>query len=254
MARFITSFLVLAFLAPSLAFAQIKLNSSGYTSVGSTSPSSSYRLRVIEPSNVYIHTALYSAASGVGYQGTGIKGYASGNYINYGVYGEATASGGSTNYGIFGKATGGSTNWAGYFQGSVYTTGSYQSSDQRFKKNIRQLPTPEILDKIMQLNPRSYEFLDNEELKSRRLPALNARGGTHVGLLAQEVEQLFPELVVDVVSALELSEEQINNQETPQTITTKAINYQELTVLLLAAIQQQQVQIEQLKAALNARE
>ncbi len=66
-----------------------------------------------------------------GYQG--VYGYTNRN-IGYGVKGEATASSGSgvygyahstgTNYGIYGSAFGGTTNWAGYFNGDVNIIGT----------------------------------------------------------------------------------------------------------------------------------
>lgn len=167
---------------------------------------------------------------------------------NYGVY--ASASGGSSNRGIYATASG-SNNLAGYFNGDIYTTGNYQGSDQRLKKEIESLREAGILAKINQLDPKRYQYLNEEELRSQRLPSLNATEGTHFGLLAQEVEEVFPELVRDVVSVL--GEETGELSEDPEMVTTKAINYQELSVLLLAAIQEMQSRIESLESSVQGR-
>jgi len=111
-----------------------------------------------------------------------------------------------------------------------------------------------MLTKITELQPRKYQFFTNEELKQQRLPQLNAKEGKHFGLLAQELEEIFPELVTDVVHVLEedVEPEQRAGKE-PETVTTKAINYQELTVVLLAAIQEMQSRIETLETAVQGR-
>lgn len=231
MAQFIIPCITFIFVLVATAPAQINVNSSGRVGVG-TSPHSNY--------------TLYAYNLG-GYNNGGIRGKAEGGYANYGVRG--VGSGGYATYGVYGNASGGIQNWAGYFNGSVYATGSYQSSDRRFKKNIQPLKAAGILDKVMQLTPRRYEFLSNEELTSQYLPALNAKGGTHMGLLAQEVEQLFPEMVTEVVHMLEKDGRPAKSK--PDTMTSKAINYQELTVILLSALQEQQKEIEALKKKVN---
>lgn len=129
-----------------------------------------------------------------------------------------------------------------FFSGSVYATGSYSSSDERFKSNIEPLNSSTMLSKIMQLQPRKYQFLTNEVLTEQNLPTLNAKEGEHYGLIAQDLEQIFPELVVDVIHQLQNDE-----KASSETVTTKAINYQELTVVLLAVVQNLQAELEALK-------
>ncbi|MEX0720698.1 MAG: tail fiber domain-containing protein [Balneolaceae bacterium] len=99
-----------------------------------------------------------------------------------------------------------------------------------------------MLSKIMQLQPRKYQFLTNEVLTEQNLPTLNAKEGEHYGLIAQDLEQIFPELVVDVIHQLQNDE-----KASSETVTTKAINYQELTVVLLAVVQNLQAELEALK-------
>ncbi len=61
------------------------------------------------------------------------------------------------------------------------------SSDRRFKKNIE--PITDILSKLEQLQPVSYEMRADE------FPQYGFGSGTAYGLIAQEVEQVFPQLV-----------------------------------------------------------
>ncbi|MDP4000812.1 MAG: NYN domain-containing protein [bacterium] len=61
-------------------------------------------------------------------------------------------------------------------------------SDENLKKNINFLPTG-TLDKLLQLNPVTFEWRNDE------YSWLNGQVGTNYGLIAQEVEQVFPEMV-----------------------------------------------------------
>ncbi len=205
----------------------------GYTAIG-TSPSSSYRLRINNYSGASLLTGLYVLSSG-----------SAGATYNYGIQGRATSSYGYINYGIYGYASGGGVNWAGYFAGNVYTTGTYQSSDERIKKNISPLIGEDMLSKIGQLRPVRFQFLTEDELQGKRLPALNTKEGYHMGLVAQEVEKIFPEVVIDVSQPIEDENGEVS--EKSEIVTTKAINYQELTIALLAAVQELQVKIEKLE-------
>jgi hypothetical protein len=246
------NFLILEILliSYSTVFAQLTINTSGhvifsgntttngFSAIGS-SPSSSYRLRVEYYSGGSVHTGIYSNSTG-----------GAGSILNYGIQGRATSPG-YTNYGVYGYASGGGYNWAGYFSGNVYTTGSYQSSDERIKKNIKQLDKRDMLSKIEQLKPVSFQFLSETELREKGLPSLNTKGGNHIGLLAQDVEKIFPEFVTDVSQPIE--DENGETDENPEIVTLKAINYQELSVALLAAVQELQAEVQELKAALGNR-
>ena len=215
--------------------AQIEVNSNGNVGIN-TSPNSIHALRTqMGGSMGSTYIANWAYVTGVGYAGIGVRGESNGM--------------GYANYGIYGKASGGTYNWAGYFQGNVYTTGSYQSSDERLKTNIRPLDTESILAKIFQLEPLRYEFRSDEELYNSNLPSMHAKPGDHFGLIAQNLEKVFPELVIEVGHVLDEGSSEIEGD--PETVTTKAINYQELTVLLLAAVQELQTEVEALKAQIN---
>lgn len=233
----------------STAFAQLTISTSGHATLGGnvtvngltafgSSPSSSYKLRVEYYSSASAHTAIYANSTA-----------GSGSIYNYGIQGRASSPG-YTNYGVYGYASGGGSNWAGYFSGNVYTTGSYQSSDEKIKKNIKTLDKKDLLFKIEQLKPVSFEFLSETELRERGLPPLNTIEGNHIGLLAQDVEKIFPECVIDVAQPFEDENGEI--AENPKAVTaTKAVNYQELSIALLAAVQELKAEVEELKAKLN---
>ena len=68
----------------------------------------------------------------------------------------------------------------------VLAEGFAVSSDQRIKTNIRPLDIQHFINNVEKLDVKNYEFIDKEKY------------GYHTsnGLIAQEVEQLFPEAVV----------------------------------------------------------
>jgi hypothetical protein len=184
--------------------------------------------------------AIQRAYFGIGVEGqggyVGVKGLAlvSGSGSRRGVWGEA--SGGSiSNYGVYGTASG--TNaYAGYFQGNVYCSGSYLPSDEKLKKNI--VDYSGALDKLLKLKPKTYEY-DISENPGMCLPT-----GQHSGLIAQELELVLPNAVKDV--PVERVSTDSTKSDTVQYI--KAINYTELVPMLIAAIQEQQKEIDALKA------
>lgn len=225
------------FIISSSLTAQIKLGSCGAVAVG-TNPDCSYnwiKLQV-EYNNNDMSYGIWSRANGT--------------YRNYGIYG-AAYNGSNGNYAIYGDATGsgGSNKWAGYFAGNVYATGSYQSSDERLKKNIYPLNGKEILEKIKGLHTVHFEYLNDNESRQKGLPLSGALEGEHIGLLAQEVEKVFPELVTDVESPL--TDENGLPDIKRTSVIIKAIDYNGLIAVLLSAIQEQQAKIEELERKLS---
>lgn len=118
------------------------LEASGDVGIGTTSPvarldvehngSSQYGVYVLNNANAQavgttaqgIQVAGWgSTAGGSGY-GVYATGNAYGAYTAYGVNATGNAAAGGTAYGIYASASGGTTNWAGYFSGNVYASGS----------------------------------------------------------------------------------------------------------------------------------
>jgi hypothetical protein len=104
------------------------------------------------------------------------------------------------------------------------------SSDLRLKTNIR--PFGSVLDKVAQLQPVHYTWRASE------FPTYHFGDGVNAGLIAQDVERLFPELVSTDEHGF------------------KAVNYSELPLLTIAAVKELEAKSSRLEAendALKAR-
>jgi len=81
--------------------------------------------------------------------------------------------------GVFGQS---STGWAGYFLGDVGYTGTLSHiSDARVKQNVTTLGYG--LSEVLRLRPVTFNWKDRPHR------------GRQLGLIAQEVESVLPELV-----------------------------------------------------------
>jgi hypothetical protein len=106
--------------------------------------------------------------------------------------------------------------------GSVGATAYYYTSDARLKKNITALPNG-TLAKIMQLKPVSFNWINS-----------NVSGNaTQLGLIAQDVEKVFPEVV--------------NTASGVNGTGYKSVEYGNLVAPIISAIQEQQTQISLLE-------
>jgi hypothetical protein len=177
----------------------------------------------------------YATTSGAGYR---YGGYFEGSNgaINYGVYGKAS---GGTDYAVYGNGTTG--DYAGYFNGDVEVTGTFSNpSDVILKKNITSLTGG--LGKVLALRPVQFEY------DRAKYPGMAFAAGKRFGLIAQEAEQVVPEAVTAEVAPL-------GDPESDQGLTTveyKGIEYLSLLPVLVSALQEQQTQIDGLKAQLEA--
>jgi hypothetical protein len=132
----------------------------------------------------------------------GVKGQARNGTAgwNYGVYG--VISGTSMGAGVFGTTSGdidmttftgvGTASLAGFFHGDTYTSGTVKSlnafnnvSDRRLKKDIKTLDNG--LEKILKLRGVSYYWKKDNHTSNWK--------NKQIGLIAQEVEEQYPELV-----------------------------------------------------------
>ena len=110
-----------------------------------------------------------------------------GSQSNVGVKGTISNAGGF-GAGIWGVSPTTNTNWyAGLFDGKVVVNGSFSVvSDRKLKENIKE--ETGLLEKLIQLNPVNYNFAPNDKI--------NLPDGLQHGFLAQNIEELFPELVI----------------------------------------------------------
>jgi len=172
----------------------------------------------------------------------GVTGQAADQFGNVGLYGKA--SGGFLAYGVYGSAEGAfQYNYAGYFTGDVAVSGDIVTpSDVDLKENIT--PLGNVLPKIMSISPRSFSYRkDTPKYKGMNLPA-----GKQYGLIAQELESVFPDLVT---TAMFSDPKSAKEDGTPEKVEYKAVLYLKAIPLLIQAIQEQQQQIEALKTELS---
>ena len=101
---------------------------------------------------------------------------------------------------------------------------AFSSSDIRFKENIK--PIENALDKISKISGNTYDW--KAELKD-----VHGYEGNDVGVIAQEIEAVLPQLVQTRENGF------------------KAVKYDKLVALLIEGIKEQQLQIEQLRIDLD---
>lgn len=120
---------------------------------------------------------------------------------------------------------------------SVQITNAQTVSDKDLKK--KQAPITNSLSYINQLEPLTFEF-DKDSYKQLNLP-----GGKQYGFIADDVQRILPNLVTKNYKWYTAGK---NNQ---RTVTTTAVNYEQLIPLLVSAIKEQQAEINELRAHLQ---
>jgi trimeric autotransporter adhesin len=186
--------------------------------------------------------AANNGPNGIYAQGTSWAGFFNGPVqINGGIHGEGNIgllvyagadnwagnfqSNGAQNgpYGLYAQGT----SWAGYFNGPAGGTSAWANfSDGRLKMDVETIPG--ALDKIMQLRGVYYHWID---------PKKNAAKGRQIGVVAQEVEKVFPEAVLTDTSLM---------SSLPG--GTKMVTSGDLVAPLIEAVKEQQRQIEKVGA------
>ncbi|MEO8147666.1 MAG: tail fiber domain-containing protein [Bacteroidia bacterium] len=142
------------------------------------------------------------------------------------VYGEATQSAGGS--GVL---------FAMYGVGNIGATGDIgQASDRKLKRDIA--PLTNMMDKIMLLHPSSYNFRTDEYKMG--LPE-----GKHFGVIAQELQQVFPELVSRQVKPGRTDDK--TGQKISETVEYLGVNYIGLIPIAIGGIQEHQKAIEELR-------
>ncbi len=191
---------------------------------------------------------------------TGVSGIANGTATGLiiGVNGMANSITGSNAYGVRGEVIGNSDginryavygtapinsgeSWAIYGNGDLYYTGSFTApSDARLKSNIQQ--APDLLSKVMQLKVKTYDY------NTAAFPHIHLSQGKQFGFIAQELNTIFPEVVKE-------QHHTFVSKDNPEEVIEEdllGVEYMELIPILTKALQEQQVQIEALKAEVAA--
>jgi len=145
----------------------------------------------------------------------------------------------SQDIGIFAETGNPGPSWAGWFQGDVEITGTlFGGSDRKLKQNIADFTS--AMGIINQLHPKEYEFRQDGSFKLMNLPR-----GKHYGLIAQDVEQVLPNLIKESkfntanrASSLAASSKVQSAEVKEEVIDYKSLNYIELIPILVKAIQE----------------
>lgn len=249
---------IILLIAPISISAQFKVESSGDVISGSKLMNNGYW-------NIRFQSGITSCS---GSNNAAIYGKATNNSgsVSYGVFGVAgSTSGGSGNFGVVGCIENSSTpgagvlgcnynitntgltgNYAGYFMGNARVTGTLtvntliQTSDLRLKDNIVSLNrrNESILDKVIDMNVVEYNY--KPIIPSLLLPdtvsvedVIDKAGidisKKHYGVIAQELQELFPTLVEEGQDGY------------------LGVNYVELVPVLVRAIQELKAQVDALQ-------
>ena len=101
---------------------------------------------------------------------------------------------------------------------------AFASSDKRLKENIR--PIPWAVDKVKQINGVYFDWIPLSEEEEK---TIHGNKGEDIGVIAQEIEAVLPELV------------------TTRDNGYKAVKYDKIVALLIEAIKEQQGEIDELR-------
>jgi len=131
---------------------------------------------------------------------------------------------------------------AGLFEGDVEITGTLiNPSDARFKTNINTISS--ALNTIEQLHPVTFDFVSQQGLS---LP-----NGNQYGLIAQEVEQILPDVVTSEIIPAKF--DALGNM-TSDTIMFKGVNINAFIPIALKGIQELKHQNDSLKTIISTYE
>lgn len=141
------------------------MGANGNVGIGTAAPAAQLQVLNSSTTGYGIYSSITGAAN-TGYAGYFTNTATSG--INYGLYASTSSSNSSA--------------YAAYFQGNIYINGTMTlSSDRRLKKDIWSIDPESALDEIAALRPVTFTWRKNGQPDS--------------GLIAQEVEAVFPALV-----------------------------------------------------------
>jgi len=155
---------------------------------------------------------------------TGIDVTLSGDTISATVSGLTTTS--AVQFGTVGVGGAVSDGFELKVTGDIAATGdvvAFQSSDERLKDNIKLISNP--IEKVKELRGVTWEWNEEASIAAKQTP--------NVGVIAQEVEKVLPELVHDRENGY------------------KGVDYSKLTGLLIEVVKTQQEKIEILESRLD---
>jgi hypothetical protein len=218
---------------PGVVAGRLLINEDGDVGIGSATPSAYghggtnriLEVRNFAPvgTNIQSHLILSSTANagsmgGITWASTSVTGEQRTGYI-----GAAFETANQTRLSFYTRSNAGSLAERFYIQGTgnAWLQGTLtQNSDIRLKKNI--VPLQSSLNKLTQLNGYTYNWISKDKDPREQ-----------IGLVAQEVQKLYPQLVSEIKG---------QNGE-----TNLAVNYIGLIPVMIESIKEQQKQMDELK-------
>ena len=126
--------------------------------------------------------------------------------------------------------------------GTLLTRGDviafYDFSDARLKENVTALESKESLDKVLKLKPVSFDWKPSKFDEPGTLTG-DPTPGKQIGLIAQDVEDVVPEVVSESARMDDLDEQY------------KRVDYEHLVPLLIASIKELNKKVEDLETKLS---
>jgi len=201
------------------------LNTSDASTVIAFGTNNTERARITSGGDLLVQTDNASDTAGIGFK---IIPNATAPYV---AQVGSSSSNANVTYELYSTGAAAYRFYVGY-GGTVYATNTTISaiSDQRFKENVRDLDVG--LDAVMSLKPRKFDWKEGKgkDKKDDR------------GFIAQEFEQVFPDLIDEWKDPAPEGEEPYKSVR------------QDLIPVLVKAIQEQQAMINDLKAKVAALE
>lgn len=198
----------------------------GNVGIGTSTPTNKLHVESTGIGSVAVYGNVTNSGTGVwGHNNSGGTGVYGSSGDGNGIVGE------SNGFAVLGRTNSG---FAGYFEGKVYVGGPLNvfgnvcaanipcQSDARLKQAVAELHYG--LREVLRLRPVRWDWKDRAE---RQL---------NLGLIAQEVEEVLPELVTTANDAKQ----------------TKGLNYIGLLPVVIKAIQEQQAALEQKETMLRS--
>ncbi len=215
----------------------------GYKSINNVSCTIKTGMSIQSDGGSYGNTGL-SVSLLDGYYNTGVSSSVrsqatggSSNGVRGTVYGPSGVTPTGFGAGIYGSSTASTNRYAGYFSGNVVVTGSFSSgSDRKLKQDIK--TEENMLEKLAQIDAVNYTFKPNEQL--------NLPNGLQHGFIAQNLEEVFPELVSTITKPI-LDE---NNKELGM-YEYKAVNYIGMISILTSSLNEMNEKMVALESELE---
>lgn len=133
-------------------------------------------------------------------------------------------------------------NWAGYFLGDIVASRTFRFSDNKLKSNIQ--PIENALEKLNKLQTSVYTFNQTE------FPDLSLPAGKQLGFVAENMQSVFPELVRNATSPKIAG---IRGKTARNSVAFKAVNYEGIIPVLVAAVKEQKQIVDVKTEALSAK-